>query len=159
MPFGLINIGATFKHVMDITFHKLNGQSTVVYLDNIIVFSKQRLDHIRHLKNIFEQWHKYRISLIPKKSIFVVSEGNLLGCIITKSGIKLDLYKVRTITQIPFLVNKMAMQPFLGKSISSTSSSLTTLSFSSQYRRWWRRMQFINGINRKRTRFPVLSTL
>lgn len=55
------------------------------------------------------------ISLNPKKSIFVVSEGNLLGHFIAKSGIKVDLDKVREIMQIPFLVNKKYMQSFFGK--------------------------------------------
>lgn len=49
------------------------------------------------------------------KSIFVVSEGNLLGHIIPKSGIKLDPDRVRTIMQIPHPLNNKVMQSFLGK--------------------------------------------
>eukprot|EP00253_Pinus_taeda_P021697 PITA_21697 len=55
------------------------------------------------------------ISLNPKKSIFVVFKGNLLGHIIAKSGIKVNPDKVRTTTQIPDLVNKKSMQSFLGQ--------------------------------------------
>lgn len=44
-----------------------------------------------------------------------MSAENLLGHIIEKSGIKLELERVRAITQIPFLVNKKSMQSFLGK--------------------------------------------
>ena len=44
----------------------------------------------------------------PKKSIFAVSEGNILGHIIAKIGIKVDPNKVKTITQIPHPVNKKA---------------------------------------------------
>jgi len=46
-----------------------------------------------------------------------VFEGNLLGHIIAKSGIKLDHKRVKAITQIPFQVNKKAMLSFLGKII------------------------------------------
>ena len=42
-------------------------------------------------------------------------EGNILGHIIAKSGIKVESDGVRTITQIPFTVNKKDMQSFLGK--------------------------------------------
>jgi hypothetical protein len=61
----------------------------VIYLDDITVYSKKRVDHPKHLKHIFERCRKYGISLNPKKSIFVVSEGKLLGNIISKDGILL----------------------------------------------------------------------
>jgi len=44
-----------------------------------------------------------------------MSEGNLLGHIIAKSGFKMDPKRVKAITQIPFPVNKKSMQSFLGK--------------------------------------------
>ena len=42
IPFGLINIGATFQRAMDIAFHGLIGRSAIVYLDDITIFSKRR---------------------------------------------------------------------------------------------------------------------
>lgn len=81
----------------------------MVYLDDVTVFSKQISNHICHLKKIFKRCRKYEISLYPKKSIIVVSEGNLLGHIIAKSGIKVDPERVKAIMQIPFPVNKKAM--------------------------------------------------
>lgn len=85
-----MNLSATFQHTMDITFCGIIGQSILVYLDDLTVFSKKWLNHIRHLKKIFEQCRKYGISLNPKKRIFGVSEGNLLWHIISRSGIKVD---------------------------------------------------------------------
>ena len=55
MPFGLINIGATFHRAMDIAFHGLIGCSVVVYLNDIMIFSKKREEHAFHLKQIFER--------------------------------------------------------------------------------------------------------
>lgn len=115
MTFEIINVGATFQRVIDIAFHGLIGQSIVVYLDDVIVFSKRRSDNVHHLKQIFEQCLKYEIYLNPLKIIFDVSEGTLLGNIIAKSGIKVDPKRVKAITQIPLLVNKKAMQSFFGK--------------------------------------------
>ena len=42
MPFGLINAGATFHRAMDIAFRSLIGHSIVVYLDDVMIFSKKR---------------------------------------------------------------------------------------------------------------------
>ena len=67
MPIGLINVGTTFQRAMDIAFHGLIGRSVVVYLDDIMIFSKKREEHAFHLKQIFEHCRKYGISLNPKK--------------------------------------------------------------------------------------------
>jgi hypothetical protein len=54
IPFGLVNTSATFQRDMGISFKGLIGQSVVVYLDDVMVYSKKREDHPRHLKQIFE---------------------------------------------------------------------------------------------------------
>ena len=54
MPFGVINVGVTFQRAMDITFSGLLGISVVVYLDDVIVFSKKREEHIVHLRHNFD---------------------------------------------------------------------------------------------------------
>ena len=97
MPFGLINAGENFQRAMDIAFCGLIGQSVVFYLDDVTVFSKHRGDHLRHLKQIFERCRKYGISLNWKKSVFVMSEGNLMGHIITKQGIVVDPKRAKAI--------------------------------------------------------------
>ena len=53
MPFGLVNAGATFQRAMDIAFKGLINRSVVIYLDDIIVFSKKRANHLHDLKQIF----------------------------------------------------------------------------------------------------------
>ena len=50
MPFGLMNVEATFHRAMDIAFRGLSGHYVVVYIDDVIVFSKRREDHSFHLK-------------------------------------------------------------------------------------------------------------
>jgi hypothetical protein len=82
MPFGLLNIGATFQRAMDFSFKELIGKIIEIYQDDLTVFSKDRSDHIGHLRQVFERCRKYNISLNPTKSIFGVDEGKLLGHII-----------------------------------------------------------------------------
>ena len=55
IPFGLINVGVTFQRAMDIAFRGLIGHSVVVYLDDVIVFSKKIEEHTYHLKHNFER--------------------------------------------------------------------------------------------------------
>ena len=87
MPFGLINAGATFQHAMDHSFADFKNKIIVMYLDDLTVFSKQRKDHVHHLESILPQCQTHGISLNPKKSIFGVIKGKLLGHIVSKEGI------------------------------------------------------------------------
>jgi hypothetical protein len=100
MPFGLINAGETFQRAMDVAFRGLINKCVVVYLDDVTVYSKNREEHIQHLTQIFERCRKYGISLNPKKTIFGVEEGKLLGHIISQAGIHIDPERVKSITQI-----------------------------------------------------------
>ena len=91
MPFGLVNAGDTFQRAMDIAFCGLISRSVVVYLNNVTIFSKKRAEHAFPLKQIFEHCRKYGISLNPRKCVFVVIEGKLLGHVVLKK----DLHRTR----------------------------------------------------------------
>ena len=114
MPFGLINTGATFHRAMDITFWGLINQSVVVYLDDVTVFSKNKEDHLAHLWSILQRCHKYSISLNPKKSIFAVEQGKLLGFIVSSKGMIIDPERTQVISKLPPPSSKKSMQSFLG---------------------------------------------
>jgi hypothetical protein len=115
MPFGLINVGATFQCAMDISFRGLVNKIVVIYLDDVIVFSKNKSDHVHHLKQFFYHCRKYDISLNPKKIVFAQIEGKLLGFIVSKSGIEIEPKRINSILEIPFPHNKKTMQSFLGQ--------------------------------------------
>ena len=115
MTFGLINVGATFSWAMDIAFKGLINKSIMVYLDDIMVYSKTQGDHVPHLKVIFERCRWYGISLNPKKSIFAMEEGTLLGFVISLEGITIDPGRIEAIKAIVLPHNKKSMQSFLQK--------------------------------------------
>jgi hypothetical protein len=73
IPFGLINVGATFQRSMDISFIGLINKSMVLYLDYIIIYSQNRNEHVDHLRQIFDRCRRYGISLNTKKIISVVT--------------------------------------------------------------------------------------
>ena len=109
IPFGLINARATFQRAMDITFRGLIGKFVIIYLDDVTIFSKNRTDHLTHLRRVFERCRKYGISLNPKKSIFSVTEGKLLGFVVSKQGINIDPERTRAISQISMPHSKKSM--------------------------------------------------
>ena len=97
MPFSLINAGSTFQREMEISFWGLIGSSFVVYLDDVTVLSKKIEEHMFHLKQIFYRCLKYGISLNPKKCVFAVIEGKLLGHVVSKKGISIDPKRIKAI--------------------------------------------------------------
>ena len=111
----MINAGATFQRAMDLDFRGLINHAVVSYLDDVKCFSKHRPNHISHLKKVFERCRKYKISLNPKKTIFEVTRGILLGCIVSKDGIMIDPWRTHAISNITYPSNKRAMHSFLGK--------------------------------------------
>jgi len=82
---------------MDIAFSKEIHDFLVIYLDDIIVFSKSDKQHLDHLRQVFIKCRKYGISLNPKKTLFGLEEGKLLGHIISNVGIRIDPARIEAI--------------------------------------------------------------
>lgn len=68
MPFGLSNAGATFQKAMEDAFQGLLYDFLLVYLDDVIIFSKSIADHLLHLRQVFERCKEFNISLIRKRA-------------------------------------------------------------------------------------------
>ena len=100
---------------MDIAFAKEIHDFLVIYLDDLTPFSKSDQEHLKHLRQIFITCRKYGISLNPKKSLFGLEEGKLLGHIISKDGIRIDPDRIQAILQMPHPRNVKELQGFLGK--------------------------------------------
>eukprot|EP00253_Pinus_taeda_P021472 PITA_21472 len=115
MPFGLKNARATFQREMDVAFAKEIHDFLVIYLDDLTTFSKSDQEHLKHLRKVFLICRKYGISLNPKKSLFGLEEGKLLGHIISKDGIRIDPDRIQAILQVPHPRNIKELQAFLGK--------------------------------------------
>jgi hypothetical protein len=115
MPFGLMNAGATFQREMDIAFVEETGKFIVVYLDDVTIFSQSDDEHLRHLRRVFEKCRRFEISLNPKKCLFGLEEGKLLGHIISKEGIRIDPSRTEAILKIEHPRNLKELQSFIGQ--------------------------------------------
>ena len=79
MPFGLKNTGATYQRVATTLFHDMMHRDVEVYVDDMIVKSQDRVDHVAALQRFFERIRQFRLRLNPKKCTFGVTSGKLWG--------------------------------------------------------------------------------
>jgi hypothetical protein len=115
MPFGLMNAGATFQRAMDIAFIGEKDKFVVIYLDDITMFSQSDKEHYDHLKRVFLKCRRFGLSLNPKKSLFSMKEGKLLGHIVSAEGVRIDSSRVEAIQTLSLPRSKKEVQSFLGK--------------------------------------------
>jgi hypothetical protein len=79
------------------------------------VFYKNKKNHLSHLRVVLEQCHKFGISLNPKKLVFVVEKGKLIGFIVSKDEMSIDPKRTQSIAKLPPPSSKKSMRSFLGK--------------------------------------------
>ena len=103
MPFGLKNVGAAYQRAATTLFHDMMHRDVEVYVDDMIVKSQDRVDHLATLQIFFERIRQFRLRLNPKKCTFGVTYGKLLGHIVIERGIKVDPENIRAILDMPAL--------------------------------------------------------
>ena len=93
IPFGLKNAGATYQRAM-VTFQDMMHKEIEVYMDDMIAKSQGEDDHVINLKKLFERLRKFQLKLNPAKCTFRATSEKLLGFVVSKKGIEIDLNKV-----------------------------------------------------------------
>ena len=88
MPFGLKNVGATYKRLMDKVQAPMLGRNVYFYVDDMVVASQDRAQHVADLEELFVTISKYRLKLNPEKCVFGVEVGKFLGFMLTERGIE-----------------------------------------------------------------------
>ena len=107
MPFGLKNVGVTYQRAVTTLLHDLIHKEVEVYVDDMIVKSKDREGHIPALRKFFERIWFYKLQLNPKKCTFGVTSGKLLGFMVSQRGIEVDFEKIKTIVEMkPLRIEK-----------------------------------------------------
>ena len=101
IPFGLKNAGASFMRVMMTIFHDMIHKEIKVYVDDVIIKSRESLDHLTHLRKFFDHLRRYNLKLNPINYAFGVPGGKLLGFIVSRRGIELDPSKIKAIQELP----------------------------------------------------------
>ena len=97
MPFRLKNAGATYQRLVNKMFNKQIGKNMEVYMDDMLVKSKEELAHLDDLKETFTTLKKYLMKLNPSKCVFGVVSGKFLGFMVSQRRIEANPEKVQAI--------------------------------------------------------------
>ena len=103
MPFSLKNSRATYQRAMTAIFHDIMHKKIEDFMDNIVVKSKTRGDHLPILRKVFERCRLYELRMNPLKCAFRVTAGKFLGFLVHQRGIDVDPSKVQAIATMKLL--------------------------------------------------------
>nr|AAP52537.1 retrotransposon protein, putative, unclassified [Oryza sativa Japonica Group]AAX95554.1 Reverse transcriptase (RNA-dependent DNA polymerase), putative [Oryza sativa Japonica Group]AAX95572.1 Reverse transcriptase (RNA-dependent DNA polymerase), putative [Oryza sativa Japonica Group] len=115
MTFGLKSTRVTYQRAMNYIYHDLIGWLVEVYIDDVVVKSKEIEDHIADLRKVFERTRKYGLKMNPTKCAFGVSAGQFLGFLVHERGIEITQRSVNAIKKIQPPENKTELQEMIGK--------------------------------------------
>ena len=113
MPFGLTNAPATFQRLMESCLGDLHLQYCIIYLDDIIVFSKTPGEHIKWLQSVFKKLDQAGLRLKPSKCEFFKKRVEYLGHIISENGIETNPKKLKPLLSLPQPQTVTQMRSFL----------------------------------------------
>ena len=114
MPFGLSNAPSTFERCMELAMKGLQWKTLLVYLDDLIIFSRTFDEHMTHLDEVLHRLSRAGLKLKPSKCALFQSEVIYLGHIVTTDGVKPNPEKVRAVAEWPTPTNVGAVRSFLG---------------------------------------------
>ena len=114
LPFGLINSPATFAMVLAKALNGINWKFAMTYVDDIIIFSSDFNQHLRHLQLLFQKLREANLKIKPTKCDFAADNVTYLGHVITEDGNKVDQKKVEAVRDFPVPKNESQLRSFLG---------------------------------------------
>ena len=100
MLYGLCNAPATFQRLMQNCLGELNLTYALIYLDDVIVFSRTEEDHLHQLRVVFGRFLEHGLKLKPSKCHFLQEEITFLGHQVSAQGMKPGTENLRAITKM-----------------------------------------------------------
>ena len=114
MPFGLCNAPATFMRVMNVLLRPFLDDFFIIYLDDILIFSKTREEHFKHVKQVLDVLKKDKLYFNMSKCEFGKTSLVYLGQIVGGGELKIDPSKVKVILNWPKPDNVTKVRSFFG---------------------------------------------
>ena len=115
MPFGLKNARDTYQRLVNCIFSHEFGRNVEVYVDDMLVKSKDEANHLDNLKEAFSTLRKYNMKLNPTKFVFAFALGKCLGFMVSQRGIEANPDKVKAIIEVKLPKTMKEVQSLTGK--------------------------------------------
>ncbi|PAA63097.1 hypothetical protein BOX15_Mlig014814g1 [Macrostomum lignano] len=114
MGFGMCNSPATFQRLMELVMSGLTWEEVLVYVDDLIVFSRSFEEHLASLRKVFDRLRAAGLKLNKDKSVFAHRSVKYLGHIVSREGIRPDPDKVEALAKIQSPSSAEEVRRFIG---------------------------------------------
>jgi hypothetical protein len=114
MPFGLTNAPAAFMDLMNRVCRPMLDRSVIVFIDDILIYSKTKEDHVEHLREVLKTLRKEQLYAKFSKCDFWLEEVQFLGHLVNREGIKVDPAKVDAVMKWETPKTPTEIRSFLG---------------------------------------------
>lgn len=114
MPFGLTNAPSTFQALMNDILKPFIRKFTLVFFDDILIYSSSWTEHLQHVKQVFQLLRDNNLVLKKSKCSFGKSAVTYLGHIVSAEGVAMDPSKVDAVESWPIPRTIRALRSFLG---------------------------------------------
>jgi len=115
MTFGLKNARATYQRAMNFIFHEFIGKLVEIYIDDVVVKSRDFMKHLADLRKVLGCTRKHGLKMNPNKCAFDVSAGQFLGFMVHQRGIEISRRSIDAIGKVVSPTNKTELQSLIGK--------------------------------------------
>ncbi|WVZ89478.1 hypothetical protein U9M48_035881 [Paspalum notatum var. saurae] len=167
MSFGLTNAPAYFMQLMNSVFMDYLDKFVVVFIDDILIYSKTEAEHEEHLRLVLQRLREHKLYAKFSKSEFWIDEVCFLGHIVSKGGIAVDPSKVSTVTNWKVPEIPKEIRGFLGlagyyrrfiENFSRIAKPITSLLEKDAEFRWTNAQQVaFDELKKRLTTAPVLT--
>ncbi|KAL0150331.1 hypothetical protein M9458_054333 [Cirrhinus mrigala] len=167
MPFGLANSPSCFQSFVNEVFRDMLNRWVIVYIDDILVYSRSLPEHINHVRLVLQRLIKHQLYAKEEKCEFHRDTISFLGYIISAEGVAMDEKKVRAVLKWPRPSTLRELQRFLGfanfyrrfiRHFSSVAAPLTTMVRKGVSRLAWSQpaLQAFDDLRQRFTTAPIL---
>jgi hypothetical protein len=114
LPFGLANSPSSFQRLMDVVLRNLVGAECLIFLDDLIIFSRSAEEHALRLENVLQRLDEANLLLHPGKCVFAKPQVQYLSFMLSENVVSASPDNVKAVREYPTAKNAKDVREFLG---------------------------------------------